>query len=391
MIIRNTDDRYGLLTVLFHWLIAVLIIGLLGLGLYMTDLEFSPGKLVLYGWHKSFGIVVLALVILRLSWKILNAGKPRALPTHKPWEKILAKIAHLALYAAMFIMPLSGWIMSSAKGYPVSVFGWFTLPDLVSKNKALGDLAGNIHDTAAWILIGIIGLHIAGALKHHLVDRDGTLRRILPGMILVVSLAGLSPAHAQGLPVWTIDKTASRLTFEGTQNGTPFTGSFGTFAGSIVFDPDRLDKSHVTVTIDMHSADLSTPDWVRYAKDPVWLDSESFPESVYSAKKFEKTGDHSYVAKGSLTLKGLKLPVDLPFTLDIAIDENGHKIAKVTAETKIDRLLFSVGAGEWADPKTLAPLVTVKINLMARNTPETSPGTPVMGPPRPTAPPEGEN
>ena len=180
MIWRNTTTRYGAVAQGFHWLVALLVIGMLAMGLWMDGLKAGPDKLNIYALHKSVGITVLALVVLRLIWKLSNPH-PQALPTHQQWEKFLAKLVHVFLYFAIIGMPLSGWIMSSAKGFPVSVFGWFTLPDLVEPSKDIGKLAKEFHELTAFALIGAIVLHFVGAMKHNVIDKDGTLRWILPG------------------------------------------------------------------------------------------------------------------------------------------------------------------------------------------------------------------
>lgn len=180
MIWRNTNERYGIIAQSFHWVVALLVIGLLGVGLYMSDLKPGPDMFKIYALHKSVGIVVLGLAVLRLIWMLSNPH-PHALPTHKQWERFLAKLVHLFLYFAIIAMPLSGWIMSSAKGFPVNLFGieGLTLPNLVSTNKDVAEAAEEFHEIIAYSLIAVIGLHFAGALKHHVIDKDGTLRRMI--------------------------------------------------------------------------------------------------------------------------------------------------------------------------------------------------------------------
>lgn len=179
MTLRNTLQAYGSVAKGFHWIVALGVIGLLGMGLYMTRLDPSPAMFQIYALHKSIGITILALAVLRVLWRFSNPH-PQSLPNHLPWEKALSRVIHFLLYVSLFVMPLSGWIMSSAKGFSVSVFGWFTLPDFVKPNDALAGLAADIHEIAAYTLIVMVGLHFAGALKHHVIDRDSTLRRMLP-------------------------------------------------------------------------------------------------------------------------------------------------------------------------------------------------------------------
>jgi len=181
MIWRNTTARYGTVAQGFHWVVALCVIGLLALGLYMTSLDPLPSTFKLYALHKSIGIVVLTLAVLRLIWKLTNPH-PHSLPTHAKWEKFLATLVHIFLYFAIIGMPLSGWIMSSAKNFPVSVFNQFTLPNLVGPSEEIAKLAADFHELTAYALIAAIVLHFAGAMKHHLIDKDGTLRRMIPGM-----------------------------------------------------------------------------------------------------------------------------------------------------------------------------------------------------------------
>lgn len=179
---RNTVESYGGVAKSFHWVVAVLVICMLAMGLLMGGLENGPQKMQVYGLHKSIGVTILVLAALRLLWRLKNIH-PAPLPNHKKLEKILASVIHGLLYVSLFLMPLSGWIMSSAKGFSVSVFGLFTLPDLVAPNKGLAEIAVGVHEIVAYTLIVMVGLHFAGAMKHHVIDRDSTLRRMLPQML----------------------------------------------------------------------------------------------------------------------------------------------------------------------------------------------------------------
>lgn len=179
MQIFNTVNRYGLVSVLLHWVMAVIVIGLLVLGLYMVSLPIGLQKLKLFGWHKAFGILILMLVSLRLGWR-LSSTQP-VLPAHmRHMERLAATTAHIALYFCMIAMPITGWLMSSAAELPVSFFGLFVLPDLVSPNVVLRDMLATIHQCLAYSLIVLICLHIAAALQHHFYYKDDILTRMLP-------------------------------------------------------------------------------------------------------------------------------------------------------------------------------------------------------------------
>lgn len=180
MLWRNRQDRFGAVHKGLHWTIALLVIGMIGLGLYMTRIDPpTPRMFGLYALHKSIGVTILALAALRLLWRSFNL-RPLPLPSHAQWERVLATLTHALLYLSLLLMPLSGWVMSSAKGFSVSVFGLFTLPDFVRPDDGLAELMVRIHVVTAYALIVLIFLHVAGAVKHHLIDRDDTLLRMMP-------------------------------------------------------------------------------------------------------------------------------------------------------------------------------------------------------------------
>lgn len=177
MHLKNSTTRFGIVAIVFHWGTALLIMGLLALGLYMVSLSWSPEKLKLYGWHKELGFLVLFLTVFRMIWRLTNERPQLALP----WlEKIAAHSMHWAFYIFMFAMPISGWLITSAAGLPVSFFGLCTLPNLISSDEHKRILFEWIHQCLGYGLIAAICLHSAAALKHHLYNKDDILRRMLP-------------------------------------------------------------------------------------------------------------------------------------------------------------------------------------------------------------------
>lgn len=180
MTIRNTTRRWGALAQLLHWLIFVLVIAQFTLALLADDLPNGMKKLTLLSRHKSIGLTILVLACLRLGWRWANNATPALPATLKPYERGLARATHLLLYLLLLAIPLTGWTMSSARGFPVSWFGFFQLPDLVPKNKALFEALANVHEALAWTLAGLVALHVGAALKHHFVLKDDVLRRMLP-------------------------------------------------------------------------------------------------------------------------------------------------------------------------------------------------------------------
>ncbi|MBX3685026.1 MAG: cytochrome b [Rhodocyclaceae bacterium] len=173
--------RYTTTAISLHWLIAIGIAGTFSLGLYMHELPLSPTKLQLYSWHKWAGVSLFALIVVRLLWRATHAAPP--LPAQMPaLQRLAANATHWALYALMVAVPLSGWLMSSAKGFQTVWFGVLPLPDLVAKDAALGDLLQDVHEALNLTMLGLVLLHAAAALKHHFIDRDDVLTRMLPAL-----------------------------------------------------------------------------------------------------------------------------------------------------------------------------------------------------------------
>ena len=176
--------RYSTIAIALHWLLGLALIGMLGLGVYMTDLPFSPSRLKLYNWHKWAGVSLLALSLVRLLWRLTH--RPPALPAAMEqampgWQKLAHHGTHLALYVLFFAVPLSGWAYSSAAGFPIVFLGLVPLPDFVPVSEPLADILKLGHATLAFTLAGLVLVHIAAAIKHQWIDNDGLLQRMLPG------------------------------------------------------------------------------------------------------------------------------------------------------------------------------------------------------------------
>ncbi len=173
------DTRYTHTAVTLHWLIALLIFAAFPLGMYMHDLPLSPHKLRLYSYHKWIGVTIFLLAVMRLSWRVTH--RPPPLPATMPaWERIAAESVHYLLYILIFVIPVSGWLMSSAKGMQTVWFGVLPLPDLVGKDKALGDFLLEVHETLNFTMLGLLFAHVGAALKHHFIQHDDILARMIP-------------------------------------------------------------------------------------------------------------------------------------------------------------------------------------------------------------------
>lgn len=169
-------EKYTKVAVIFHWVMALMVIGLLAVGLIMVDMP-KPDKYAFYGWHKAIGMIALLLVTLRFSWRQVHPPPP--LPEGSTIvQRVASDAVHVLLYGLMFAIPLLGWLMSSAGGHPVTVLG-IEIPPIVGKNKELGAWANEMHELAAYLLIGLISLHLLAALYHHFICKDGVLNRMM--------------------------------------------------------------------------------------------------------------------------------------------------------------------------------------------------------------------
>lgn len=175
----NTDDAWGAVAKCFHWLFAIVIIGQLVLGKLADDAKLSPLKLDLFVWHKSVGVTLLLLVVLRIVWRLSNAP-PRAIDAGARWEHFAATASHTFLYLLMVAVPISGWWVSDTSRIPFKVFWLVPTPDLLSADKAASEVAEMVHGFLTKTLLLLIALHIAAALRHHFILRNNILRRMLP-------------------------------------------------------------------------------------------------------------------------------------------------------------------------------------------------------------------
>lgn len=178
---QTSSTTYHPFAVLLHWVLGLALVMIFGLGLYMADLPFSPQRLQYYSWHKWAGVCVLVLSGVRLLWRLTH--RPPALPAQiesamPGWQRLAHTGTHVGLYLLSFAVPLLGWAYSSAAGFPVVLFGLWPLPDFVPANPDLAALIKPLHKLSAFAMAALVVLHVAGALKHALIDRDGLLSRM---------------------------------------------------------------------------------------------------------------------------------------------------------------------------------------------------------------------
>jgi cytochrome b561/polyisoprenoid-binding protein YceI len=420
-------SRYATGAILLHWIIALAIVAQVSLA-WRFGGDHSPTGFALTQLHKSIGITVLLLSLIRLGWRLVNPP-PAEPPGLAPWEKVVSQIVHWAFYAIMIGMPLTGWIMVSASKtqIPTLLYGvipWPNLPGIAGLAPAAKHMWNTIghtgHSLLAWGFYGLFVLHVAGALKHQFFDPSvPILPRMAPGavpgrwwdprlLLIVLAVLGafafgklVNPPHpaigpppaeaapaqaflpetpaapttaiqaaaapapapaATGPVAWKV-APGSALNFETSWSGDAVKGRFNTWKADILFGPDALDKSKVTVTIDMTSA--KTGDEQRDASLPAgdWFDAAAHPKAVFTATRFEKKGEGAYVAHGTLEMRGVKKPIDLPFKLKIVGDK-----AQMSGEASLDRTLFGVGQGEFTKTDQVPAKVTVRVQLNAQTT-----------------------
>lgn len=344
---QKTSGRYTLTAISLHWASAVLIASAFALGAYMITLAFSPFKLQLFSYHKWVGVTVFLLALIRLGWRSFNAPPP--LPEKMPsWEHAAARASHWVLYALMLAVPLTGWLMSSAHGFQTVFLGVFPIPDLVGKDKALAGRLELVHFAMNKALLAAIAVHVMAALKHHFIDRDDVLRRMLglrtlAGALLLIAML---PDVAASVP---ITKEDSRIDFISRQMGVPIKGGFGEFDADVDFDPADPRRSSASITIYLESIDAGSDEATVEIKRKPWFHTANFPRAEFRSRTLTETGPGRYVVNGTMSIKGREKEVSAPFTAKKAGESwvfEGRFVLK--------RLDFGIGEGAWSDTGTVA-------------------------------------
>lgn len=395
MTLSNTALRYGSVTKTFHWLTALLILTLIPLGFYANYLPYETQeqlstKAWFFSLHKTLGVTVFFVALARIIWA-LTQPKPGLLNADKKVESWLAKTVHWLLYASLVIVPLAGWISHAAASGFAPIWWPFgqDLP-LIPKNTSVEHVFVALHLIAGKVLIGALILHAVGALKHHFVDGDSTLRRMLPGepsigpipaqnhtrtpvvtacvvwagaIALGLGLglaggesdadAGEAAALQQVASDWQVQDGSIGLTV--SQFGSEVTGSFADWTSSITFDPNAQSGTvgSVTTTISIPSLQLGSV--TQQAKGADFFAAEDHPTATFEADITVE--EDQYTADGTLTIKDQTVPVSLPF--DIEIDQ---QTARMSATTTLDRREFNIGEGV-TDADTLAFDVSIDIQV----------------------------
>lgn len=177
---RNSDTDWSTPIKLLHWLLAVGVIGMAVLGLSMKYGDASTvEKIRLYALHKSIGLTLLALALVRLAIRLVDRRIPASPPMPR-WQHVAATASHVMLYVLLIGMPMTGWLYNSASGFPLRWFGWLQVPALAGRDPELKALAGGLHFAGLWLLVLVVAIHAGAALRHHFIDRDNVLRSMLP-------------------------------------------------------------------------------------------------------------------------------------------------------------------------------------------------------------------
>jgi len=370
---------YSGLAKLLHWLIALVIAGMVSLGVYMTEVQGDlQYKLWLYQLHKSFGVTLFALLAIRLAWRQISPPPPMP-PSMPAWEQRAAKAAHIGLYVLMFALPLSGWARVSASplSVPTQVFGLFTLPhipwlaSLANETKqAWEPVFQTIHWALAWTLVAIAAVHAGAALRHALILKDGVMTRMLPrrsrrpAPTLAIAAAALLLACAHGqarAAQWNVIPEESEIRFSGSAAGQTIEGVFKEFSGTVRFDPAAPAETKARIVIQMDSLATGNSDVDGTLPGETWFHTSEHPEAVFTADSAEAAqGESAYVLNGTLDLKGKTGAVDAPFTIEIAGDT-----ATATGEVAINRLDYGVGPSGPVSGITVTEEVAVSFRIRA--------------------------
>lgn len=392
----NTTPGYHPVSRTLHWAVAGMVVLQFVLARLAENAEQTDStlrQLALLANHKSVGITILALVVVRLLWR-RRAPPPPLPPTMDQWQILASRISHWTLYGLLLLLPVSGWLMSSASAYSVSWFNLLQLPDLVAPNDALEETLERIHETLAVTLLIVAGIHVLAAVKHAVIDKDGVLSGmsstlsitlgalVLGAGIWTLGTAGSgSPGAAQPvltaggnlsgdvsieatgnsrLPEWQIDYADSYIRFTGDQAGASFDGEWQDWSASMRFDAEKLDDSVFDVTIRTVAVETGDDDRDSTIVGPEWFDTDNYPEARYRTSSFTSLANVGFTAEGQLVVKDSAADVALEFTVQ---REGERRILMGFA--RIERLALGLGTGEWEDTTWVSNDVTVSVRVAA--------------------------
>lgn len=394
--IANGPDSFGWPARVLHWLVAGLVMAAIVLGLLAGALPHDDGvalarKATVYSAHKTVGVAAFLMALLRIGWA-LTQPRPLPLQPQRRLEVLAAEAVHWALYLALVLVPLSGWVHHAATTGFAPI--WWPLGQglpLVPRSDAVAAAAGLAHWLFTKVLLVVLVLHVAGALKHHLIDRDATLLRMWRGVVagpaatvrhgiagvvlacvawggaVAVALAlaaggaaegpvapGLAPAGASGN--WRVQE--GRIGFAVRQIGARVEGGFADWQAEIRFDEVARAGRHGDVRVEIGTGSVTLGSVTPQVQGAEFLDVTAHPLAVFEAAILPD-GAGGHVAEGTLALRGVVVPVRLPFDLVIEGD-----VARMTGAAVLDRRDFGIGAG-YGDEATVGFAVEVSVEVSA--------------------------
>lgn len=397
-------ESYNAGAMLLHWAIALAILFQLVVGFAMSRTDVIPDGLrfAVFQWHKTVGISVLALTLARIAWRLFNpppAGSPMAVS-----ERLLAGLVHLLFYGLMLVVPLTGWLVVSASPTKIPTLLMLSenlpWPNLPLPASLVGErgfaLAETSHIWLAYSFVGLIALHVAGALKHSVIDRAPSFSRILPlgklprqsAVLVAIPIAAAAvsvflgsgiwaareeaalpqsaaakleqPGAASG---WAIDPAASKLGYAVTFSGKAITGAVGNWNAAIAFDPAELGSAKADIVVEASSISIDDAFIRSNLAGADGLDVAAFPKAEIHLSTFSKT-DAGYLGTGTLKIKTIEAPIQVPFTYA----EDAAGTATVSGTAAIDRLAYKLGLQNDAKGEWLAPDVRIDFVLKAKRT-----------------------
>ncbi len=387
---RERSYRYTAVAIALHWAMAILLVFMIWLGWNMDDHESR------FQLHKSIGITLLILTVARIVWRWLNPPPP--LPDMPKHESLASHLVHMGFYALMLGLPLGGWVLVSSSKFhvPTVLYGtvsWPHLPFMDPFRTELGHtIIETLHSKGAWVLLALLALHVAGAVKHEVTGDEGVLRRMLPGIFgqsegsfgqsrgflaafggafvlfgAIAAIPLLSSANRGVVPVtptetlgdWAVNHDHSEIRFSGIHDGDTFTGTFENWSAEITFDPEQLDEAKATISLSSANASTGKKLYDDSLIAAEWFDVGAHPLISVLVDGIEKT-EAGYTADAHITLKALEVTV--PFAFDLNIDGDS---AEMTGTSELSRAALNLGQVSDPDADWVTDSVTVAVSLSA--------------------------
>lgn len=393
----STSERYTAVAIVLHWAIAIAILLNLAAGWWMTDAIHDPATkaqaIAAFQVHKSLGLAILALSLMRLAWRLMH--RPPALPEGMAsWERLAASATHWALYAFMIGVPLTGWILVSTqwsdngpRSVPTYFFGLVQVPHVFGLPEASPELRKQLfeqmeelHEVLAFGIAALFAGHVAAALRHQFVKRDHLMARLKPGLASVAALLVLATGFVLGVrhvnasvgigaPAaaaeagslqsaagsWIVD-SSSRIEFVGTNSGAEFRGYWAKWSADIRYDAANPANSTISATIDTSSAKTGVSMQEEALPQEEWFNVAKFPTATFKSTKVGPDG----AIEGTLTIKGHELPVSGL----VATVEDG--VLKITGRTEVDRKAADLGLSSDPTGDYVGLKVGVEVNVTAK-------------------------